>query len=218
MVKFSNDADILKYEPALLGTLNLRGQTLVEGSNGAVNGTTFTASGVDFVQSKVAPGGAIYISLTSPIFQGEFEIVSVDSATQLTISVIRADSEDEPVPLPASGNGFFRISTLKPQAAEAAFELTRYLGIQPGDPTSDIEVSDILDTSVLKQASVFAVIADVYRLLATEEDNNDYWTASRYYRECFERARSAIKLTIDTDSDGIAEQTNMGGAVRLIRD
>ena len=38
MVEFSNDADILKYEPALFGELYLAGQVLATGADGVVDG------------------------------------------------------------------------------------------------------------------------------------------------------------------------------------
>ncbi len=218
MVKFSNDADILKYEPVLFGELHLPWQVLAEGSGGTLNGTTFTASSADFTQAKVSAGGVVYLHSDDGSLDGAFEIISVDSATELTVSVIRADSESSPVAPPAASDVYFRISTFEPQACEAAFALTEYFGIQPGDPASDIEVSDILDTVVLKQASVFAVISAVYATLASKEASENFWTKSLHYRTCFGHARSRARLSIDTGSDGIAERTSMGGSVRLIRD
>jgi hypothetical protein len=221
MVKFSNDADILKYEPVLFGELHLPWQVLAEGSGGTLNSTTFTASSADFTQAKVSAGGVIYLRSDDPDvsgLDGAFEIVSVDSATELTVSVVRADSQDSPVAPPPASDVYFRISTLDPQTSEAAFALTEYFGIQPGDPASDIEVGDILDTAVLRQASVFAVISAVYATLASKEASENFWTKSLHYRTCFEHARSRVRLSIDTDSDGIAERTSMGGSMRLIRD
>jgi hypothetical protein len=53
MVSFSNDVDILKYEPALFGELHLPWQVLAAGTGGVLSGTTFTASGADFVSSPI---------------------------------------------------------------------------------------------------------------------------------------------------------------------
>ena len=90
MVCFSNDADILKYEPILFGELHLPQQVLAIGTGGTVSGTTFTASGADFVSAQVSSGGVIYLQTTDGILDGAYEIISVDSTTQLNISVIRS--------------------------------------------------------------------------------------------------------------------------------
>lgn len=49
MAVFSNDTDILKYEPILFGELHLPGQVPAAGTGGVLSGTTFTANDADFV-------------------------------------------------------------------------------------------------------------------------------------------------------------------------
>lgn len=142
MVNFSNDADVLKYEPALFGELHLPGQILTEGTDGTLSGTTFTADGADFVSAQVSAGGVIYLRSADGVLDGVYEIVSVNSATQITISVIRADSDDQAVSPPAATDISYRVSTFKPQAGEAGFQLTEYFGIKPGNPASDIDAED----------------------------------------------------------------------------
>lgn len=218
MAEFSRDVDILKYEPALFGELHLPGQLLAVGPGGTVSGTTFTASGVDFESGQVPQGGVVYLQSSDGTLDGAYEIVSVDSATQLTVSVVRSDSGDEAV-APPSGTGVtYRVSTFGPQAAQVAFELSEYFGIGPGDASSEITVDDILDTEVLKQASVFGVISAVYAMLASKADDENFWRKSQHYRRLFEKARERCRLSIDTDGDGTAEITKIGGSVRLVRD
>jgi len=218
MVKFSYDADILKYEPTLFGELHLPWQVLAEGNSGIVSGTTFTASGADFIAAKICSGGVVYLRDSSLTIDGAYEIVSVDSATQLTISVLRACNEDEAVEPPQASDVYYRISTFDPQASEAAYALTEYFNVKPGAPASDIDVSDILDVEVLRRASVFAVISSVYAMLAGRNDDEGFWKKSNYYRKCFENARSRARVSIDAGDDGIADRTSHGGAIRLTRD
>jgi len=45
----------------LFGELHLPWQVVAAGTGGALSGTTFTASGADFVAAWVAPGGVIYV-------------------------------------------------------------------------------------------------------------------------------------------------------------
>jgi hypothetical protein len=140
MVSFSNDADILKYEPVLFGQLHLPWQVLAAGTGGILSETTFTAGSADFVSAQVSAGGVIYLRSADGLPDGAYEIVSVNSATQLTISVIRPDSTSPAVSPPAASDITYRVSTFGPQAGEVGFQLTEYFGIRPGNPASTYEV------------------------------------------------------------------------------
>jgi hypothetical protein len=218
MVTFSNDADILKYEPILFGELHLPWQVLSSGTGATLSGTTLSAGGADFIGAQVMAGGVVYLQSADGSLDGAYEIVSVDSAGQLSISVIRSDSTEAAVPPPAATNISYRISTFGPQAAEVGFQLTEYFGISPGNPASDISADDILDTSVLRLASVFAVISSVYAMLAGRTKEQSYWSKSLYYQKLFAKARGRCRLSIDVGADGVADVTKIGAAGRLVRD
>ena len=218
MVSFSNDADILKYEPILFGDLHLPQQVLATGTGGALSGTTFTAGGADFVSAQVSSGGVIYLRSADGTLDGAYEIVSVDSSTQLTVSVIRSDSARAAVAPPAATEIFYRISTFGPQANEAGFQLTEYFSISPGNPASDIDAEDILDTNVLKRTSVFAVISTVYAMLASKAKDENFWKKSLHYQKLFAKARERCRLSIDIGSDGVADVTKVGATGKLVRD
>jgi hypothetical protein len=218
MVKFSNDSDILKYEPILFGELHLPWQVLISGTEAALSGTSFTASGADFVSAGVESGGVVYLESSGGSLDGAYEIVSVDSATQLTVSVIRSDSDDEPTAPPAATDISYRISTFRPQANEVAFELTEFFGIKPGNPESVYETDDILDTSVLKPASVFGVVSTVYAMLGSKASDENFWKKSMYYRKLFEKARERCRVSIDIGGDGVADITRIGASANLVRD
>jgi len=218
MVCFSNDVDILKYEPILFGELYLPSQVLSAGTGGVLNGVTFTANGADFTSAQVSAGGAVYLQSADNALDGAYEIVSVDSATQLTISVIRADSDDTSIAPPAATDICYRISTFSPQANEVGYQLTEYFGISPGNPASDVDAEDILDKDVLRRASVFAVISSVYAMLAAKSEDENFWKKSLYYKQLFEKARERCRLSVDMGSDGMADITYIGAAVRLVRD
>ena len=218
MVTFSNDADILKYEPILFGELHLPWQVLATGTGANLSGTTLTASGADFIAVQVQAGGVVYLQSADGSLDGGYEIVSVDSATQLSISVVRADSTDTAVPPPAATNISYRISTFGPQTAEVGFQLTEYFGIRPGNPASDIDADDILDTTVLRLASVFAVISSIYAMLVGKTKEPNYWNKSMYYQKLSARARGRCRLSVDISADGLADVTKIGAAGRLVRD
>jgi hypothetical protein len=218
MVSFSNDVDILKYEPILFGELHLPQQVLTTGTGGTISGTTFTANGADFVSAQISSGGVIYLQSADGELDGAYEIISVDSVTQLSISVIRSDSAMAGVAPPVGTDILYRISTFGPQTNEIAFQLTEYFGISPGNPASDIDAADILDTDVLKRASVFAVISTVYAMLVSKAKDENFWRKSMYYQKLFARARERCRLSIDIGSKGVADITKVGASGKLVRD
>jgi hypothetical protein len=218
MANFSNDSDILKYEPILFGELHLPWQVLAAGTGGTLSGTTFTASGADFVSAQISAGGVVYLQSADSSLDGAYEVVSVDSATQLSISVIRPDSQSAAVAPPAAADISYRISTFGSQANEVGFQLTEYFGISPGNPASDIDVEDVLDTSVLKRASVFAVISSVYAMLAGKAKDENFWKKSLHYQKLFAKAKGRCRLSIDVGTDGLADVTKVGASGRLVRD
>jgi hypothetical protein len=218
MAKFSNDVDVLKYEPILFGELHLPGQVLVGGEGATLSGTTLTAATADFVAGGVEAGGVVYLKSTDGALDGAYEIVSVDSATQLTVSVVRSDAADPAIAPPAAGDVSYRVGTFGPQASEAAFRLTEYLGIQPGNPASAISVENIVDPGGLRRASALAVISAVYAMWADGTQQECHWQKSVLYRQLSEQARLRCHLSVDLDADGVTDITRVGGAMRLVRD
>jgi hypothetical protein len=218
MVTFSNDVDVLKYEPALFGELHLPWQVRAQGTGATLNGTTLTAPGADFTAAGIAAGGVIYLQSTDGALDGAYELVSIDSATQLTVSVLRSEASDAALaPRPASDISY-RVSTFGPQAGEVAFQLTEYFGIQPGHPTSTVTAENIVDAEGLRRASVLGVIARVYAMWAGRTEGENFWTKSLHYQQLFEKARQRCRLSVDLGADGVADATQVGGAIRLVRD
>jgi hypothetical protein len=219
MTSFSKDADILRYEPQLFGELHFPGQVLAAGSGGVLEATTFTADGEDFTAAGVEAGGVIYLRGSAGGPDGAYEIVSVDSAEALTVSVLRADEQQSAVAPPAGSELIWRISTYQPQMQEVLFSLTQYFGIRPGEPDSEYGVEDILEPAVLRQASVFGVLAAVYATLAGQaSDSEDYWRKSLHYQKLFEQARGRCRVSIDAGGDGVKDISKSGGDFQLQRD
>ena len=218
MVQFSSDVDILKYEPVLFGELHLSSQVLTRSTGAELSGTTLTDGAGDFVGAGVEAGGVAHLKSADGALDGAYEIVSVNSATELTVSVLRADVTDNPIAPAQASDISYRISTLAAQASEAAFQLTEYFGIQPGNPMSEITTESIVDMEGLRRASVFLVISGVYAMWANRIASEGYWQKSLHYRQLFEKARQRCRLSIDLGTDGIADISRLGGAIKLVRD
>ena len=155
----------------------------------------------------------IYLKSATGTLDGAFEIVSVDSATQLTVSILRGDETAIPIPPPAGTDVTYRISTFTPQANETMLALIQYFGLKPDDSASLIEPNE------LRQASVFAVLASVYATLADNAETNElFWKKSLHYQTLFERTREILRLSIDTDGDSVADDVKQGGSIRLVRE
>ena len=218
MLAFSNDIDVLRYEAVLFGDLHFPWQVLCEGDGGQLSGTSFTKTGEGFVTKGVTAGGVIYLQSVGGGLDGVYEIVSVDSETELTVSVLRSDGEESAVGPGDNSDVSYRISTFGPQANEVGFELTQYFGIRPGNPDSEYTVDDILDVIVLKQASVYAVIAGIYATLGGSSDEDSFWKKSLHYQKLFEKARERCRLSVDIGGDGVSDRTKIGGSMKLVRD
>ena len=219
MSVFSTDSDILRYEPALFGDLHFRWQELSTGSDGEINGTSFSSAGGEFITNSVQAGGVIYLRDESGAFEGMYEVVSVESETEMTVSILRQSPEDQPIEIGQQSGLFYRVSTFAPQAYEVMYELTQYFGIRPGNAGGKYGVDDIYDKEVLRQASTYAVIAGVYATLGSDgDDQTSFWKKSLYYQKLFEKARERCRLSIDFGDDGVGDRTNVGGSIRLVRD
>jgi hypothetical protein len=218
MARFSNDVDVLKYEPALFGELHLPWQVQASGTGAVLNGATLTAATADFLAAGVEAGGVVYLRSADGSLDGAYEIVSVDSGTQLMVSVLRAEAASAAIAPPAGDSVSYRISTLAPQAVEAAFRLTEHFGIRPGNPASEISVDDIIDTEGLRRTSALAVISQVYAMWARRTDGGCMMQKSHLYQDLFEKARQRCHLSVDLGADGVADVTRVGGVVRLVRD
>ena len=218
MATFSNDVDVLRYEPVLFGELHLPSQVKASGTGAALSGTTLTATGADFVAAEIEAGGVIHLRTADGVLEGAYEIVSVDSATELTVSVVRADAASPAVAPPPGNDIAWRVSTFASQAANAAFELTQCFGIQPGDPTSEIAIENLMDTEGLRKASVLRVIAQVYTMWAGRPAGECFRQKSLYYEHLYEKARQRCHVTVDLGGDGVADIARVGGAIRLVRD
>ncbi len=218
MELFSCDVDVARFEPGVFGDWYLRSQVLCAGENGIVSGTQFTASGVDFTASQVAAGGVIWLESTDGSIRGAFEIVSVDSASYLTVSVIRADSEQAAIPVGAASGLTWRIVSYRPQGYEVLWRISQKLGLSPGCAAADYDAGDIVNAESLRQASVFGVLVMVFQLLYQGMEGQAVLREKLdYYERLYDEAMARVTVLVDTDGDGDAERSVRPGTVRLVR-
>ena len=215
MSDFCQDRDLLSIEPSVFVTAGFAGQELIAGLDGAISGTRFTSSGSDFVTAKVAAG--MVLSISPAAGEGKsFEIVSVETATSLTISVLRADTDDQAIPPGNAASLKFHVRTFGPQirgVSETLAEKLRQISEAAGVKAADFENSAQLRSSTAHGAlaSIFLARADN----AAPSDAN--WIKAEYYRNHFRQLQLQLRLVVDSNADGSAELTRTLGNVRLHR-
>lgn len=220
MELFCTDVDLLKHEPGLFAGGNFSGQVLCKGSNGVLSGTTFTASGENFISKGVAAGGVIFLQSLDGLINAAYEVVSVTSATQLMVSVVRWATEQAAIPIGNASGLIYCIPTFAPQAAEAMIEITARLGLRPGLADAEYGIGNIFNIETLRRPSVYLALKMIFATLAgTEEEGAKTYTLKRdYYLLMYHASIYWLRITLDTNGDGIAEKTITGGSVRLVRE
>ncbi len=214
-MRFSRDVDVLRVELKIFAGIGAN-QVLCGGTNGTIAGTTFSAPGADFAACGVEPGGVILLTIGEQ--SNAFEIVSVDSATTLTISVVRGDDEAAPVG-PGNATGVtWRVPTLAAQARDAAFVLSQFFGLKPGDAGGEYDVEQLVDLGPLRQAEAFGILAAWYAGLAVENSDEQTWRKADHYQRLYDTARRMCRIWLDANDDGIADTIKEGGTVKLVRE
>jgi hypothetical protein len=214
---FCNDVDLLHWEPNIFQDAAFASQMLIKGT-GDLSGTTFTLDSGSLSDAQVAAGGVI--ALTGTI-EGAYPIVSVDSATQLTLSVLYdalyPDSgEGEPVPVGTAADLNFTIRTFSPQAKMVSRMLKTAAGIVPG--TEDEDSIVILNPETMRRACVLGTLQMIYSALAavaTEPAN--YSVRADLYERLFRRALRGVRVELDTNGDGQRDVRRSLGVLELYR-
>ncbi|HBG27486.1 MAG: hypothetical protein A2Y10_02835 [Planctomycetes bacterium GWF2_41_51] len=219
MNSFSNDVDILKYEPILFGDLHFAGQELISGIGANVSGSVLNAPGANFMNNQIIAGMVVNLRSEDSLIDDCYEIISIDSAAQLTVSIMRADGQAEIIPLKDAEDVSYKICTYQAQSNEIFLQLTQHFGLRPGVSDGQYSVDDILDVSVLRQVSVYGILSGVYATLSGKSDDKEnYWKKSQYYRGLYEKALQRCRISFDLGDDGIADSVRSGSSVRLMRD
>ncbi|RQW00440.1 hypothetical protein EH220_00395 [bacterium] len=218
MDQFSRDVDLLRVEASLFDDVNhFPWQLLRAGSGATLTGTTLAAIGANFISGGVQPGHVIV--LDNGTSSRPYEVVEVTSASYLEISVVRANDQ-QPKLAPGDGTGLdFRIATFDPQAWEVLVELTQHFDLRPGQPDSEYGFEEILEPSVLRQASVYGVLARIFAVWGSREGDGDaMWKKSIHYRGLYDKARLRCRLGLDLGDDGFGDMERRGGIIRLRRE
>jgi hypothetical protein len=146
-----------------------------------------------------------------------FEIAAVNSATTLTVSILRADASVPPV-APKMSGGYFFIRTFGPQiqgVARTLAEKIKRFGDLCRVPADKVAFAD---PDSLRLATACGALSGIFlarAASATPDDAN--WLKSERYRQEFARLQTQLRLAADTGPGGCGLQTHTLGNVLLRR-
>ncbi len=210
---FSRDRDLVVYEPGLMRDVGWAGQRRLS-VLGSVSGTQLTISSGSFVDAGIEAGHvAVFDGVT-------LEIVSVDSATTATVSLVRGDISGGAVPPIAASNRAVVVYDFSPQRAIVHRQVLTMLGIDAvGEEGFGVDETMVTNPGALTRLEALGTLHLVYAGASAPSRGSDrYEQRAELYRQRYQRERESVVAMIDMDGDGIAEATRRPNAFVLSRD
>lgn len=214
---FCLDRDILSIEPvAYLGGGFDTIQELMQGSDGALSGCTFASAGSDFLASGVQAGMVLAAS-GGIISEGTaYEIISVDSTTEMTVSILRSSPTAPPIAPPPRSDLTYSARTFAARIQDVSDTLAEKL--RQIAEVAGIDSADFADSEQLRRATACGVLAASFLARASNARPDDAnWIKAEHYRQEFMQLQNQLRLAVDIDGDGLAESTRTLGNVTLRR-
>jgi hypothetical protein len=199
---FCTDVDLLHWEPNLFRDAVFASQQLL-GGTGDLAGTAFTVGAGSLSDAHVA---AEQVIVLSGAVAGSYPILSVNSATQLTLSVLydglypeQGSGVASPVGTAAALN--YAIRTFWPQRKIVSDLLLRGAGIGP--EFSGREEARVVNAEALRRPCVLGALQMIYSALAAAEaDPTNHSVRAELYERLYRRALMQTRVEVDLDGDG----------------
>ncbi len=217
---FCTDTDLLHWEPNLLREAAFASQTLLSGA-GDLAGTTFTIDspvGASLLASHVTANQVIVLTGGT---SGSYPIVSVDSATQLTLSVLYdglfpvSGGSGVASPVGSALDLTFAIRTFWPQRRVVSDLLLAAAGLNPTRVDLDAVV---INPSALKKAAVLGTLQMIYSALAAAAaEPEPLATRADLYERLYRRALRGTIVELDLNGDGEADTARALNVLHLQR-
>lgn len=209
---FSTDRDLIIHEPALMRDVGWAGQRRLAVLASLI-GTQLTLSSGSFIDAGIAAG---HVALFDGV---SLEIVSIDSATLATVSLLRADITAPAVPPVAASNRSLQIYDFSPQRAIVHRQLLTMLALDaPGEDNFGINETMVTNPAALARLETLGTLHLIYAGASAPKRGEDrYEQRAELYRQRYQRERESVVAMIDLDGDGIAEATRRPNAFVLTR-
>jgi hypothetical protein len=205
MTTFCTDIDLLHWEPNILRDAAFASQTLLAGT-GDLAGTTFTLDtvGASFLASHVEADQVIVLSGGT---SGCYPIVSVNSATQLTISTLfdglfPLSGNPTPIPVGSAVDLAFVVRTFWPQRRVITELLLAAAGLDPVLHSVD----RVMNPQALRKACALGSLHMIYSALAAAAaEPAAYGVRAELYERLYRRALRGARVELDLNGDGAAD-------------
>jgi hypothetical protein len=197
---YCTDVDLLHWEPNIFRDAIFASQLLLSGT-GALAGTAFTISSGSLAAEHVKADNVIVLSGG---LAGSFPIVSIDSATQLTLSVLYDGlfpDSGNPIasPIGTAAALDFAIRTYWPQRRVVSDLITRAAGIDPDVDSPPV----IVNAQALRRPCALGTLQMIYNALAAASATPDPLSQrADLYERLYRRALSRARVEIDSNGDG----------------
>ncbi|MFG0299846.1 MAG: hypothetical protein ACF8K1_09630 [Phycisphaerales bacterium JB047] len=209
---FSQDRDLVVHEPGLMRDVGWAGQRRLS-VQGSVVGTQLTLASGSLEDAGVSAGHVVVFDDVT------LEIVSVDSATTATVSLMRGDVSGAAVPPIAASNRSVVVYDFSAQRAIVHTQVLAMLGIDAeGDAVFGLDETLITNPGALTRLEALGTLHLIYAGASAPSRASDrYAQRAELYRQRYQRERESVVAMIDTDGDGIAEVTRRPNAFVLGR-
>ncbi len=216
MSTFCNDTDLLLWEPNLLAEAALASQTLISGTADLVN-TTLTIAAGDLLAAHVTADQVVVLAGT---ISGCFPIVSVDSSTTLTISILYegtwpGDTAQTPSRIGSAVSLSYTVRSFYPQRRLVADLLRRAVGI---DTRAGQAMPAILNPEVLRRANALGTLQMIHSALAAAADAPEVHQArADLYQRMYRRELRSCAVQLDLDGDSRVDTIRRPGILTFSR-
>lgn len=211
---FCTDADLLHWEPLIAQEAAFASQTLLS-AGATMGGTTLTIGIGSLEASRVRAG---HIAVLSGSIEGCFPIVSVDSPSAMTLSILHeglATDATQTAPLPTAASGLnVVVRTFGPQRQIVSELLAWMCGIDPASGAS------VLNADVLRKPCVLGTLHMIYNAMAAvapADDRADLIVRSELYERLYRKSLRGVNVEVDTNGDGVADARRMPRLVQFTR-
>jgi len=211
------DRDLLILEPRLFNELAWLGQRLHRSASATMQG-----GGVGVTDAS-APFSGLGIAIGHVILLNDVpvEITAITSATQATISLIRASTSDTAIPARnLTGTVTIECFTFAPQIAAIHERIIRGLGLATGVTSASGPLAEdrITNPRDVAHTVVLGALHQIYSAAAPLiADATAVRAKADTYRERFALARRSLAAELDSDGDGIADAVRRISVINLVR-
>ena len=206
---FAKDRDLYVLEPGLHKDVGWLGQKRIS-TIGSVVGTTLTINTQSFEDAQVEAGHVV-------IFDGiVVEVVSVEGATQATVSMMRGDTKGVAIPGVEANTRGVAIFDYSAQRSMVHRQVLVMLGLDPD--VDGFDESVVTNPGALVRLEALGALHLIYASAgAPGRAGEKFDQRAQMYKERFMGERERVVGMIDLDGDGIADVSRRPNSFVLSR-